>query len=89
MAAESYPSDPITDVWRAIENNQSPTPLEMPHAASSTGVERFEVTAASIRSLRAYGLKSQKQVARSVERRSLARKGATGNHEDHAFKISG
>ncbi len=55
MAAEKYPSDPITDIWaRYLKNNQSPDgrwrcssrrpPLE---------TSDFEVTAATIRSLRA------------------------------------
>jgi hypothetical protein len=63
MAAERYPSDPITDVWaRYLKNNQSPDSrfqcltLRPPLESSD-----FQVTAASIRSLRVYGPKSQRR----------------------------
>jgi ankyrin repeat protein len=93
MAAEKYPSDPITDIWaRYVKNNQSPDgrwkcqTLRPPLESSD-----FEVTAASIRSVRAYGPKSQrpeydKAVARAVHWLEKAQPGST---EDHAFKILG
>jgi hypothetical protein len=93
MAAERYPSDPITDVWaRYVKNNQSPDgrwkcgSLRPPLESSD-----FEVTAASIRSVRTYGPKSQraeydKAVERAVRWLETARPGST---EDHAFKILG
>ena len=73
MAAEKYPSDPITDAWaRYVKNNQSPDgrwqcQTTRPPLESSD----FEVTAASIRSLRMYGPGSQRRdydaaVARAV-----------------------
>jgi len=93
MAAERYPSDPITDVWaRYVKNNQSPdgrwkcATLRPPLESSD-----FEVTAASIRSVRTYGPKSQraeydKAVARAVHWLEKAQPEST---EDHAFKIFG
>ena len=84
MAAEKYPSDPITDAWaRYVKNNQSPdgrwqcASMRPPLESSD-----FQVTAASIRSLRTYGPKSQRA---RVRRRcsacgSLARKGQTDQH---------
>jgi hypothetical protein len=62
MAAEKYPSDPTTDVWaRYVKNNQSPDGrwqclTTRPPLESSD----FQVTAASIRSLRTYAPKSRR-----------------------------
>jgi ankyrin repeat protein len=93
MAAERYPSDAITDVWaRYVKNNQSPDgrwkciTLRPPLEASD-----LEVTAASIRSLRTYGPRSQraeydKAVERAVHWLERAQPVST---EDHAFKILG
>ena len=93
MAAEKYPSDPITDVWaRYVKNNQSPDgrwkcgSLRPPLESSD-----FEVTAASIRSLRTYGPKSQraeydKAVERAVHWLENAQPRST---EDQAFHIFG
>ena len=93
MAAEKYPSDPITDVWaRYVKNNQSPdgrwkcASLRPPLESSD-----FEVTAASIRSVRTYGPKSQradydKAVERAVHWLEKAQARST---EDNAFKILG
>ncbi|MGH9719153.1 MAG: ankyrin repeat domain-containing protein [Bryobacteraceae bacterium] len=93
MAVENYPSDPITDVWaRYVKNNQSPDgrwrclSLRPPLESSD-----FEVTAASIRSVRTYGPKSQraeydKAVERAVHWLEMAQPQTT---EDHAFKIFG
>jgi hypothetical protein len=93
MAAEKYPSDPITDVWaRYVKNNQSPDgrwkcqTLRPPLEASD-----FEVTAASIRSVRTYGPKSQRpEYDKAVERAvRWLEKAQPGSTEDHAFKILG
>ena len=93
MAAEKYPSDPITDAWaRYVKNNQSPDgrwqcgSMRPPLESSD-----FQVTAASIRSVRTYGPKSQRAeydnaVARAVRWLEKARPTST---EDHAFKILG
>ena len=93
MAAEKYPGDRITDIWaRYLKNNQSPDGrwkcmTVRPPLESSD----FQVTAASIRSLRTYGPKSQraeydKAVARAVQWLEKAQPAST---EDHAFKILG
>jgi ankyrin repeat protein len=93
MAAENYPSDPITDVWaRYVKNNQSPDgrwkcqTLRPPLESSD-----FEVTAASIRSVRTYGPKSQRpEYDKAVERAvHWLEKEQPGSTEDHAFKILG
>ena len=93
MAAEKYPSDPITDVWaRYVKNNQSPDgrwkcqTLRPPLESSD-----FEVTAASIRSVRAYGLKSQRPEYDNAVERAVhwLEKAQPGTTEDHAFKILG
>jgi ankyrin repeat protein len=93
MAAEKYPGDPITDVWaRYVKNNQSPDgrwkclALRPPLESSD-----FEVTAASIRSVRTYGPKSQRTeyddaVARAVHWLENSQPAST---EDYAFKILG
>jgi ankyrin repeat protein len=93
MAAEKYPSDSITDVWaRYVKNNQSPdgrwqcAALRPPLESSD-----FQVTAASIRSVRTYGPRSQRaDYDKAVERavRWLEKAQPTGT-EDHAFKILG
>jgi ankyrin repeat protein/mono/diheme cytochrome c family protein len=93
MAAEKYPSDSITDAWaRYVKNNQSPDgrwqcgSLRPPLESSD-----FQVTAASIRSVRTYGPKSQRaDYDKAVERavRWLERAQPTGT-EEHAFKILG
>jgi hypothetical protein len=93
MAAEKYPSDPLTDVWaRYVKNNQAPDgrwkcATVRPPLESSD----FEVTAASIRSLRTYGPKSQraaydKAVERATGWLAAAQPAST---EDFAFKILG
>jgi ankyrin repeat protein len=93
MAAEQYPSDPITDVWaRYVKNNQSPdgrfkcATLRPPLESSD-----FEVTAASIRSVRTYGPKSQRaEYDKAVERAvHWLEKAQPRSTEDHAFKILG
>jgi hypothetical protein len=93
MAAEKYPSDPTTDAWaRYVKNNQSPdgrwqcAALRPPLEASD-----FQVTAASIRSVRTYGPKSQRDdydraVQRAVRWLETAQPAGT---EDRAFKILG
>lgn len=93
MAAEGYPSDPITDVWaRYLKNNQSPDgrwrciALRPPLESSD-----FEVTAATIRSVRTYGPKSRKAdyakaVERAVQWLETAKPAST---EDLTFKILG
>jgi hypothetical protein len=93
MASEQYPSDPVTDVWvRYVKNNQSGDgrwkcrTLRPPLESSD-----FEVTAASIRSLRAYGPKGQRAeydaaVERAVRWLESARPQST---EDHAFRVLG
>jgi ankyrin repeat protein len=93
MAAAGYPSDPITDVWaRYLKVNQAPDgrwkcgTLRPPLESSD-----FEVTAASIRSVRAYGPKPQRAeyeqaAARAVRWLEGAQPAST---EDHAFKILG
>ena len=93
MAAEKYPGDVITDAWaRYVKNNQSPDgrwqcqSLRPPLESSD-----FEVTAASIRSVRTYGPKSQRAeydeaVARAVR---WLEKATPATTEDRAFKILG
>jgi hypothetical protein len=93
MAAEKYPSDSITDAWaRYVKNNQSPDgrwqcgSLRPPLESSD-----FQVTAASIRSVRTYGPKSQradydKAVERAVRWLETAQPAST---EDYGFKILG
>jgi ankyrin repeat protein len=93
MAAEKYPGDVITDAWaRYVKNSQSPDgrfqclTLRPPLESSD-----FQVTAASIRSVRTYGPKSQRaaydeSVARAVRWLEQAPPAST---EDHAFKILG
>ena len=83
MAAENYPSDPITDAWaRYVKNSQSPDgrfqcQTTRPPLESSD----FQVTAASIRSLRTYAPKSQRAEYRcgGGARRALAGRGNAGN----------
>jgi ankyrin repeat protein len=93
MAAENYPSDPITDVWaRYVKNSQSPDGrfqclAKRPPLESSD----FQVTAASIRSLRTYAPKSQRAeydaaVARAVRWLEQTTPMTT---EDHAFGVLG
>jgi len=93
MAAENYPSDPVTDVWaRYLKNNQSPdgrwrVAADRPPIESSD----FEVTAASLRAIRKYALKSQRAdydqaVKRAVHWLENAEPEST---EDHAFKTLG
>jgi ankyrin repeat protein len=93
MAVEKYPGDPITDVWaRYLKNNQSPDgrwkclTLRPPLESSD-----FEVTAASIKSVRTYGPPSQradydKAVERAVQWLEKAQAKTT---EDTVFKILG
>ena len=93
MAADKYPSNSLTDVWaRYVKNNQSPDgrwkcqSLRPPLESSD-----FEVTAASIRSVRTFGPQSQraeydKAVERAVRWLETAQPAGT---EDHAYKILG
>jgi ankyrin repeat protein len=93
LAADGYPSDPITDVWaRYVKNNQSSDGRWMcialrPPLESSD----FQVTAASIGSLKKYRPKSQesdydKAVERAVHWLETSQPAST---EDLAFKILG
>jgi hypothetical protein len=93
MAAYGYPSDPITDVWsRYLKNNQSSDgrwvclALRPPLESSD-----FEVTAASIRSLKTYRPKSQEaDFEKAAERGVRWLEAATPKStEDMAFKILG
>jgi ankyrin repeat protein len=93
LAAEQYPSDAITDVWaRYVKNNQSPDgrfqcqALRPPLESSD-----FQVTAASIRALGAYGPPSQRREYTAAVARAVAwLETATPAHtEDHAFKVLG
>ena len=90
MAAEKYPSDPLTDVWaRYVKNNQSPdgrwqcASLRPPLESSD-----FQVTAASIRSV--LHVRSQKPAERVRQGRrargSLARTGPTDQHGGSCFQ---
>src|SRR5262249_46139111 len=93
MAAENYRGDAITDVWaRYVKNNQSPdgrwkcSALRPPLESSD-----FEVTAASIRSVRTYGAPAQrteydKAIARAVGWLEKAQPAGT---EDYVLKIFG
>jgi ankyrin repeat protein len=93
MVAENYPGDPNTDAWaHFVKNNQSPDGrwqcMSMRPPLESSD---FQVTAASIRSLRVYGPKSQRRVydasvARAVGWLEAAMPNTT---EDHAFKVLG
>lgn len=93
MAAEGYPSDPLTDVWaRFLKINQAPDgrwkcfALRPPLESSD-----FEVTAASIRAVRTYGPKGQRaEYHKSVERGvQWLEKAQPSSTEDFAFKILG
>lgn len=93
MAVEKYPSDPITDVWvRYVKNNQSSdgrwkcASRRPPLEASD-----FEVTAASIRSVRTYGLKSQRAAYDEAVKGAVRwlEKSQPRSTEDHAFKLLG
>lgn len=93
MAAENYPSDPITDVWaRYVKNSQSPDgrfqcQTTRPPLESSD----FQVTAASIRSLRTYAPKSQRaEYDAAVARAARWLEEATPmTTEDRAFGVLG
>jgi hypothetical protein len=93
MAAEGYPSDPITDVWaRHIKNNQAPDgrwkcqTLRPPLESSD-----FQVTAASIRSVRTYGPRSRRAEYDEAVERGLRwlEKAQPASTEDQAFKLLG
>lgn len=93
LSAAGYPSDPVTDVWaRYVRNNQSPDgrwtcqALRPPLESSD-----FQVTAASIKSLKAYAPGSQKpDYDKAVERAVRWLETAPGSTtEDLAFKILG
>jgi hypothetical protein len=93
LAADGYPSDPVTDAWaRYVKNNQSLDgrwtciALRPPIESSD-----FQVTAASIKSLKAYGPKSRRPeydnaVASAVRWLEAAQASST---EDLAFQILG
>jgi len=93
LAADGYPSDPITDVWsRYVKNNQASNGRWVclavrPPLESSD----FEVTAASIRALKTYRPKSlEADFDKAVERGVSWLEAATPNStEDAAFKILG
>jgi ankyrin repeat protein len=93
MAAARYPNDSLTDVWaRYLENRQSPdgrwrVQTKRPPLESSD----FQVTAASVRALRAFGPNSKraeydKAVARAVQWLEQAEAKST---EDRAFQLLG
>ena len=93
MAAEKYPGDRITDIWaRYIKNNQSPDGRwKCASARPPLESSDFEVTAASIRSVRTYGPQSQREeydraVGRAIE---WLEKAPPRTTEDHTFKILG
>ena len=93
MAAEHYPSDPITDAWaRYVKNSQSPDG-RFQCLATRPPVESsdFQVTAASIRSLRTYAPKSQRaEYDAAVARAARWLEEATPiTTEDHAFGVLG
>jgi N-acyl-D-amino-acid deacylase len=93
LAAEGYPGGPVTDAWaRYVKDNQSPDgrwtciALRPPIESSD-----LQVTAASIRSLKAYGPKSRrleydKAVEQAVHWLEAAQ---ASNTEDLAFQILG
>ena len=93
MAAEKYPSDPITDAWaRYVKNNQSPDgrwqcQTSRPPLESSD----FQVTAASIRSVRTYGPASQRREYDAAVARAVAwlESAAAITTEDRVFKVLG
>ena len=93
MAAAGYPSDPITDVWaRFVKNTQMPDgswfciALRPPLESSD-----IEVTAASIRALKAYRPRGQAaEYDRAVERAvRWLEKAHPVTTEDFAFKVLG
>jgi ankyrin repeat protein/prenyltransferase/squalene oxidase-like repeat protein len=93
MAAEKYPGDANTDAWaRYVKNNQSPDgrwqclTLRPPLESSD-----FQVTAASIRSVRTYGPKSQRREYDAAVARAVAwlEKATPTTTEDHVFKVFG
>ena len=93
MAAEKYPGDLITDAWaRYVKNSQSPdgrwqcATLRPPLESSD-----FQVTAASIRSVRTYGPRSQRPEYDAAVVRAVAwlERATPANTEDHAFKVLG
>jgi ankyrin repeat protein len=93
MASENYPSNTMTDVWaRYVKNNQAPdgrwkcATLRPPLESSD-----FEVTAASIRAVRAYGPPSQRAEYERAARRGVRwlEHASPATTEDHAFKILG
>jgi ankyrin repeat protein len=93
MAAENYPSDPITDAWaRYVKGNQSPDGrFQCVSSRPPLESSDFQVTAASIRSLRAYAPKSQRAeydaaVTRAVRWLESATPATT---EDRAFTVLG
>jgi hypothetical protein len=93
LAADGYPSDPVTDAWaRYVKNTQSPdgrwtcTALRPPIESSD-----FQVTAASIKSLKAFGPKSRRlEYDRAVEQAVHWLEAAQARStEDLAFQILG
>jgi len=93
MAAENYPSDSITDAWaRYVKDQQSPDgrfqcQATRPPLESSD----FQVTAASIRSLRTYAPKSQRARYDAAVARAMRwlEESAPLTTEDHAFGVLG
>jgi ankyrin repeat protein len=93
MAAEKYPSDPITDVWaRYVKDAQSAdgvwncAALRPPIESSD-----FEVTAASIRVMRVYAPPAQRAEYEKAAQRGVEwlAKSQPVSTEDHAFRILG
>jgi hypothetical protein len=93
MAADHYPGDAATDIWaRYLKNIQQDDGswriiTKRPPLESSD----IEVTAVSLRALRAFGLTSQKApYTKSIAAAVKWLESATPQHtEDHAYKILG
>jgi len=93
MAAEKYPSDPITDVWaRYVKDAQSADGV-WKCAALRPPIESsdFEVTAASIRAIRVYAPPGQRAEYEKAAKRGVEwlMKSQPLSTEDHAFRILG
>lgn len=94
LAEEKYPSDAITDAWAVyLKRRQSPdgswlclTTIRPPLETSD-----FQVTAASLRALRAYGAPSQRAQYDLAVRRATEwlEKAQPRTTEDHAYKVLG
>jgi hypothetical protein len=93
MAAEKYPSDFITDAWARFARNSQSSDGRFKCRVVRPPLETsdVQVTAASIRSLRAYAPKSwQTDYRKAVDRAVRWLEGAEpASTEDHAFKVLG